>query len=172
MRLVLLITLLLISDEMFPQFVKWNVVPIDKTQYGNCPVVQPSLKKPSKGKDTIATDEMKFAILGSFKTVNSFTLMKSIPDNKYYLTNEDTGLSEELLGFPVFSASLKKFVCLGDASGRQLIRLYEIQKDKLNVKFEVPITKPATEINCVTDSSFYLKDISEGYWKYAFHDAK
>ena len=172
MRSVLLISIVLVSNQAVAQQVKWSVTSIDKNQYSQCPVTAPILKKPARGTDTIATDEMKFAILGTFKSINSFTLMKSVPNNAFYLTNNDTGLTEELLGFPVFSSSMKKFVCFGDASGRQLIRTYEIQKDKLNVKLEIPIAQTPLEIGCVTDSSFNVKDVSENYWRYTFRDAK
>jgi hypothetical protein len=171
MRLILLITLAFTSSQVFGQLIRWNTTAIDKQEYNQCIVAQPSFNKPPAD-DTLVTDDLKFKILGTLKGLSLFTFMKSIPDNKIYMANNETGWVDELLGFPVFSPSLKTFVSFGDGSGQQLIRVYEIRSKKVNTKFDVPFFKTATEISCVTDSSFCVKDISENYWKYSFHNVR
>ena len=68
--------------------------------------------------------------------------------------------------------TMKEFGCLKTSVKEQTISMYEIRDNKITKKLEWPFYKTATEIKCVTDSSFYVKDIDNHSWKYELRVAK
>jgi len=168
----MLVVLLFLSSQSFCQLIRVNSFEVSKKEYEDCPNAQPVLQRDSGGDDTLNAGDMKFKILGSFKSIDSFTFMRSIPDSTFYVVNNKTGWVDRLEGYPTFSSTLKEFVCLSASSPNDAINLYEIKNNQIMKKFSWPFYKTALEIRCVTDSSFYVKDVNNHYWKYQLHSSK
>ncbi len=116
--------------------------------------------------DTFEAGSMKFKMLGSFTSLDSFTFVKSIPDKRFYFINSKTGWVNELLGYPVFSSSQKEFACFGNSDRGDEIRLCKFKGGKIEIYSSSIIDKKVFEISCVMDNSMYIKDSSNHYWKY------
>jgi len=149
-----------------------NSFEITQTEYNNCLITQPIFQIDPAADDTLKAGDMKFKILGTFKPLDSFTFMRSIPDGIFYVANNQSGWVDRLEGPPIFSSTRKEFACLATSSPEKAINLYEISDNKIVKKFEWSFYKTAIEISCVTDSSFQVKDINNHYWKYQLRSSK
>jgi hypothetical protein len=166
MRYIFFLLLISVGSQVNAQWNFWRSVPIDQKEFGACHIDQPSLIKPA-GDDTLVLDDLKFTIQGKFKGLDNFLLLKVIPFGRYYLANEATGVFEELIAMPVFSQSMKAFICQGNIAGRPNIALYKIQNNTIDKEFGVELKETINEVDCVNDSSFCIKDINSKYWKYS-----
>jgi len=166
MRYVFFLLLISTACRVNAQWNLWKSSPIDQKEFNSCHVTQPSLINSSGENDTLVIDDMKFKILGNFKGLESFTLLRVIPFGRYYLANEASGIFEELIAMPVFSQSMKVFVCQGNIAGRPNIAFYRIQNNAINKEFGVELPETINEVDCVNDSSFCARDINNKYRKY------
>jgi hypothetical protein len=166
MRYIFSLILISFVSQVSGQWNFWKPVPIDEKDFRTCHLAQPVLIKPSGDNDTLALDDMRFKILGNFKGLEDFMLLRVIPFGRYFLANEGTGVFEELIALPVFSQSLKSFVCQVNIAGRPNIAFYRIQTNTINKEFGVELKETINEVDCVNDSSFCVKDINNKYWKY------
>jgi hypothetical protein len=166
MRYILFIILISLAGQGNAQWNLWKSGPIGQNDFSACHVAQPALIKPSGDNDTLTLDDMKFKILGNFKGLDNFMLLRVIPFGRYFLANEATGVFEELIAMPVFSQSMKAFICQGNIAGRPNIAFYRIQNNTIDKEFGVELGETINEVDCVNDSSFCIKDINSKYWKY------
>lgn len=172
MRYVLFLLLIAMACQANAQWDLWKPVSIEQKEFGACHVVQPSLINQPGDNDTLSVDDMKFKILGNFKGLENFMLLRVIPFGRYYLANEASGVFEELIAMPVFSQSMKVFVCQGNIAGRPNIALYRIKDNVIIKEFGVELKETINEVDCVNDSSFCVKDINSQYWKYIRKEVK
>jgi hypothetical protein len=150
----------------------WKSEPIDEKNFSTCHVAQPVLIKLSGDNDTLTLDDMKFKILGNFKGLEDFMLLRVIPFGRYFLANDGTGVFEELIAMPIFSQSMKAFVCQGNIAGRPNIAFYKIKNNTIDKEFGVELRETINVVDCVNDSSFCVKDINNKYWKYIRKEVK
>lgn len=167
MRHFLIVLMISVASQGKAQWDLWKRVPIEQKEFGSCHVVQPALVNQAGDNDTLTVDDMNFKILGNFKGLESFMLLRVIPFGRYYLANEASGVFEELIAMPVFSQSMKVFVCQGNIAGRPNIAFYRIQDNAISKEFGVELKETLNEVDCVNDSSFCVKDINSQYWKYS-----
>lgn len=160
------------ASQLNAQWNLWKPVPMDQKEFSACHVVQPSIINQPGDNDTLSIDEMKFKILGNFKGLDDFMLLRVIPFGRYYLANEESGVFEELIAMPVFSQTMKVFVCQGNIAGRPNIAFYKIQGKAINKEFGVELRETINEVDCVNDSSFCVKDINGKYWNYIRKEVK
>ena len=139
--------------------------------YTCCAVMQPTLIKDSSDYDTLTLGILRFKILGVFKTPD-ITLLKSLSDNKYSLVDNKSGWIETLLSFPIFSSDLKIFGCFGTSFGSEMIKLYRITDERFEILCGFTSLKKVSQINCLTETSFYTKDIDDKYLKYNLEPKK
>ena len=109
MRYILFIVLIFLASGVSAQWNLWKSAPIDQKEFISCHVNQPSLINVSED-DTLVVDDMKFKVLGTFKGLEYYMLVRVIPFGRYYLANEASGVFEELIAMPVISQSMKAFV--------------------------------------------------------------
>jgi hypothetical protein len=161
-------SLILISfvSQVSGQWNLWKSEPISQKEFSACHVAQPALINLPGDNDTLALDDMKFKILGNFKGLDDFMLLRVIPFGRYYLANEAKGVFEELIAMPIFSQSMKAFVCQGNIAGRPNISFYRIKDNTIDKEFGVELRETINEVDCVNDSSFCVKDINSKYWEY------
>jgi hypothetical protein len=172
MRYIFFLIVISVTSEVNAQWNLWKPSPIDQKEFSACHVVQPSLINQPVENDTLTLDDMKFKILGNFRGLDSFLFLRVIPFGRYYLANEITGVFEELIAMPVFSQSMKAFVCQGNIAGRPNVAFYQIQQNTINKEFAVEVRETINEVDCVNDSSFCVKDINAKYWKYNRKEVK
>lgn len=172
MRNTFIFFLISMACQVNAQWNLWKPVQIDQKEFAACHVVQPVLNNYNGENDTLSVDDMKFKILGNFKGLENFMLLRVIPFGRYYLANEASGVFEELIAMPVFSQSMKVFVCQGNIAGRPNIALYRIQDNIINKEFGVELGETINEVDCINDSSFCVKDINSKYWRYIRKEVK
>jgi len=172
MRFIFFLVLVSVASQVNAQWNLWKSVAIDQKEFSSCHVSQPSLINSSGDNDTLVLDDMKFKILGTFKGLEYYMLVRVIPFGRYYLANEASGVFEELIAMPFFSQSMKSFVCQGNIAGRPNIAFYRIQNNTISKEFGVELGETINEVDCVNDSTFCVKDINNKYWKYTRKEAK
>lgn len=171
MKYIFFLVLVVVASEVNSQWNLWKSAPIDQKEFSSCHVIQPSLINAPED-DTLVVDDMKFKVLGTFKGLEYYTLVRVIPFGRYYLANEASGVFEELIAMPVFSQSMKSFVCQGNIAGRPNIAFYRIQNNTITREFGVELSETINEVDCVNDSTFCVRDINSKYWKYTRKEAK
>ncbi len=172
MRYIFFLILVCVGSQVNGQWNLWRSVAIDQKDFIACHVTQPALINSSGEGDTLVLDDLKFKVLGSFKGLEYYMLLRVIPFGRYYLANEASGIFEELIAMPVFSQSMKAFICQGNIAGRPNIAFYRIQNNVINKEFGVELSETINEVDCVNDSSFCVKDINNKYWKYTRKESK
>ena len=172
MRYVLFIVLFFAATRVNAQWNLWKPVAINQQEFSSCHVTQPSIINPPAENDTLVLDDMKFKILGNFKGLEGFLLLRVIPFGRYFLASEASGIFEELIAMPVFSQSMKAFVCQGNIAGRPNIAFYRIQNNVIDKEFATELRETINEVDCVNDSSFCVRDINNKYWKYIRKELK
>ena len=166
MRALIIAIYTLITCHCFSQnIIEITSVELTKVDYSSCTSTQPLLTKDSSGNDTLTLDTIKFRILGVFKSTN-LVLLKSLSENSYSLVDKESGWVETLLNFPVFSSDLKMFGCIGPSFGREMIKVYKITGIRFDLLCDLSYPKKIIQINCLSETSFYVKDIDEKCLKY------
>jgi hypothetical protein len=172
MRSLILIIFSLLTCRCFSQTtINVTSVEITKTDFNSCVALQPILIKDSSDYDTLTLGTLRFRTLGVFKSPD-MTLLKSLNDNKYSLVDNKSGWIETLLSFPVFSSDLKIFGCFGTSFGSETIKLYRITDERFEILCGFTSLKKVTQINCLTETSFYTKNIDDKYLKYNLEPKK
>lgn len=172
MRYFFFIALISAATCVNAQWNLWKPLPIDQKEFSSCHVAQPSIINTPAENDTLVLDDMKFKILGNFKGLEGFLLLRVIPFGRYFLANEASGIFEELIAMPVFSQSMKSFVCQGNIAGRPNIAFYRIQNNVIDKEFATELRETINEVDCVNDSSFCVRDINNKYLKYIRRELK
>lgn len=172
MRFLIIAICILTTCPGFSQtMINVTSVQITNAEYNSCASTQPLLLKDSSGNDTLTLDKMKFKILGVFKSTNMI-LLKSLSDNSYSMIDKESGWMETLLNFPVFSSDLKIFGCFGTSFGREMIKVYKINDLGFDLLCGFSCPEKVIQINCLNETSFYVKDIDKKCLKYTLEVKK